>query len=318
MSFEVKKLHPSMAAFLTQHGVQATPGPGWQAVICPFHDDTTASASFNEGENVYVCHTCGVRGSVQQIMSSVGDLSVEQVAARVAALPQATQPATPPSRSKGKLSSGSLAVLAEATLRYHDALMNTGAFITRPKEYLQDRGFTKATVERFKLGVVTDPAPGHEHFEGRLAIPYLTPAGPVGMRFRCLKDHDCKAAKCPKYLGVKGAKSRMFNARTVLRAGDTVGITEGELDAITLEQCGIPAVGIPGVRNWQDHYPLILEGFEHIRVLGDGDEAGRDWNDVMVTRLPDAVAVDMPDGEDVNSLFLSQGADTLRALCNLL
>lgn len=321
MTLEVKKLQPSMAAFLTQHGVKAVAGPGWQAVVCPFHQDTTASASFNEGECRFRCHTCDVVGNVSQILEKFEGQSAEQVAARVAALPSQQTQAVAPSRNAGKLSGSNLAILATTTLQYHDALMEGVSFLNhhRAIDYVRDRGFSRETVERFKLGVVTsNMAPGHEYFVGRLAIPYLTPAGPVGMRFRCLRDHRCKDHGCPKYLGVKGAKSRMFNARTVLTAGDTIAIAEGELDAITLEQCGIPAVGIPGVRNWHDHYPLILEGFEHIRVFGDGDKDGREWNGTMITRLPDATAVDMPDGQDVNGLFVSDGLDTLRSLCNLL
>jgi DNA primase len=41
---------------------------GWQKMRCPVHDDSTASASVNVEENVFVCHACGVKGDTYTII----------------------------------------------------------------------------------------------------------------------------------------------------------------------------------------------------------------------------------------------------------
>ncbi len=61
----------------------------------------------------------------------------------------------------------------------------------------------------FHLGVVDNPSPGHEGYKGKLVIPYITPSGVVDLRFRSIKGED------PKYIGLPGAKTTMFNAQTV-------------------------------------------------------------------------------------------------------
>jgi len=62
----------------------------------------------------------------------------------------------------------------------------------------------------------------------RLAIPYITPSGVVDIRFRAMNGAD------PKYMGMPGAKTSMFNAQVVLTASDYICVTEGEIDCITL------------------------------------------------------------------------------------
>jgi hypothetical protein len=110
------------------------------------------------------------------------------------------------------------------------------------EEYLAGRGISRAIAESHRLGVVVAPLPGHERMVGRLAIPYLGRGSVVsGLRFRSLDNGD------PKYLGLPGVELRLFNVRGLHEAGDTIHITEGELDAISLTACDLHAVGVPGV-----------------------------------------------------------------------
>ena len=41
---------------------------GNQQVLCPFHEDTTASASVNLGEGLFKCFTCGVQGDAIELL----------------------------------------------------------------------------------------------------------------------------------------------------------------------------------------------------------------------------------------------------------
>lgn len=44
--------------------IQGTGWTDWEKTICPFHDDTVASAGTNRVLGKFVCHGCGVRGDI--------------------------------------------------------------------------------------------------------------------------------------------------------------------------------------------------------------------------------------------------------------
>lgn len=195
---------------------------------------------------------------------------------------------------------------------------------TNAQAYLMGRGIGPEAAGTFRLGVVRTPLVGHEGYRGRLVIPYLTPAGVVNLRFRCLKAHDCaktviytdakgKDHHCVKYLSMDGVESNLFNVLDLKKDSPHIGVTEGELDAITLSMCGIPAVGVPGVENWQSHFGRCLEDFDVIYSFADGDTAGRKFGRFLAKEAK-ARPVSMPKGMDVNALYLKEGADGLRRL----
>jgi Toprim-like len=176
----------------------------------------------------------------------------------------------------------------------------------------------------YRLGVVRRPLPGHEAYTGRLAIPYLTPAGPVSLRFRCLQAHICsetvlwtdkKGAPhyCPKYLSLDGAEGNLFNVLDLRRDSPFICVAEGEIDTMTLSLCGLPAVGVPGVKTWKDHFSRLLEDYDTVFAFGDGDEAGGKFSSFLA-REARARPISLPRGFDVNDLFRERGAAGVRAL----
>lgn len=177
--------------------------------------------------------------------------------------------------------------------------------------YLSARGVRKETAAAARLGVVRDPVPGHELFTGRLSIPYLTRAGVVDMKFRCIDDHDCKAVSCPKYLALPNSDSHLYNVASFFAGGDVIAVCEGELDALVLfHEVGVPAVGCPGVQRWESHFSRCFSDYAKVIIPADGDTAGKDFAGRLSRELgPAAVPVFLPDGHDVNSLFLAEGKD---------
>jgi 5S rRNA maturation endonuclease (ribonuclease M5) len=177
--------------------------------------------------------------------------------------------------------------------------------------------------ERFKLGYVTDPLPGHEMFRGMIAIPYLRPGGLVAsIRFRCIRE-ECKAMGegdfsskenhefHGKYNTVAGDRPRMYNTEDLVTSQDIIAICEGEMDTITAHLCGIPSVGIPGVQLWKKHFREPFLGYEAVFILADGDEPGRNFAAALKKDLPNGRIIPMPSGEDVNSLALANGKEAL-------
>ena len=175
------------------------------------------------------------------------------------------------------------------------------------EDYLRSRGITMEVARLARLGVVNEPEAGHEAYAGRLAIPYLTKTGVVDLRFRSLNP-----AVEPKYMGMVGSDTRMYNVLDIERAGDWIGVCEGELDTLTLSRCvGIPCVGVPGANSWKKHYTRLLADFERVFIFADGDAPGREFANSLAKELPVTI-IGFPDGEDVNSAYTKYGADFIR------
>jgi len=170
------------------------------------------------------------------------------------------------------------------------------------EEYLRGRGLSHADALRHRLGVVIEPLNGHEQYVGRLAIPYLTRSGVVDVRFRAM------GAEQPRYLGLPGANTHLYNVNAFFRAKDWIAVCEGEIDTITLDSAmNYPAIGVPGVNNWKRHYVRILQDFDKILIFADGDQAGYDFAKNLTKELGNVITVHMPEGEDVNSTYIKYG-----------
>lgn len=172
------------------------------------------------------------------------------------------------------------------------------------RDYLATRKLSVDEARMFHLGVVADPLPGHEQFKNRLSIPYITPSGVVDIRFRAMLDEE------PKYMGMPGAKTTMFNTNAVFSATKYICVTEGEFDCIVMSvKTSHPTVGVPGANNWKPHYSKILDDFDMVIVLADGDNAGAEFGKKITRELPNANVINMPEGEDVNSAFIKLGKE---------
>lgn len=151
-------------------------------------------------------------------------------------------------------------------------------------------------------------------YKGFLAIPYLRWSADkewavVSLRFRCVEDHDHKGHG--KYMTLPGDRPRLFNTLALLKDSPNIAITEGELDAITTQVCGIPAVGVPGAQSWQPWFREPFLGYRNVYVLSDGDDAGMKFATTVASSLPNSKIIPMPAGEDVNSLVAVKGRDGL-------
>jgi DNA primase len=182
--------------------------------------------------------------------------------------------------------------------------------------YLAGRGLSAETVKGAGFGQACAPLNGHEYLQGRLVIPYIGPRGNIyNLRFRCMDHHDCKAEGCnAKYMSLPGYPSRVFNVRALVAADDSIHVTEGELDAVTLGACGLSAVGIPGVENMPAHFPRMLAGFSSVTLWADGDKAGRDFAGTFSKAVPNARVLSMTADMDVNSVYVRDGRAGILAL----
>lgn len=210
-----------------------------------------------------------------------------------------------------KLSSSARESLEQATRGY-------AMFSPLARTYLEGRGLNDQVAATFRLGVVEEPEVGHEMYRDRLSIPYLTRAGVVYMKFRCIEEHSCSDIEGhKKYLNTT-TPTRIYNSQAFFRDEPYIAITEGEIDAITLHAlAGIPAVAVPGVKNWKRHYERCFTDYDRVFVFADGDDAGKELARFLSKTLDDVRVIQMPDGTDVNSVYMAEGPEALRKRAGL-
>ncbi len=176
--------------------------------------------------------------------------------------------------------------------------------------YLEGRGLSEEAAVSARLGVAFEPEGVFDNEGMFLSIPYLTRAGVVDIRYRCLREHDHDAEGCGKYRTRLGQPGRLYGVEHLVSAGPWICVTEGELDTLTLHQMGYPAVGIPGAQSWKEHWRLLFEDFSRIIVFLDGDNAGASFGRLWAGKFPHSVeTIQMDWEEDVNSMFLKEGKD---------
>jgi DNA primase len=134
-----------------------------------------------------------------------------------------------------------------------------------------------------------------------LVIPYLTKAGVKAIRFRNLGEGK------PKFAQHAGQPARLYNTAAYFKADDTIGLAEGEIDAIAAtEYLGVPTIGIPGAEMWTAHRAIwapIFKNFARVLIFRDGDQAGQDLADAVSESLKyRARVISPPSGEDVSSM----------------
>lgn len=197
-------------------------------------------------------------------------------------------------------------LLEEAVSRYKASFTGSPA-----EEYIASRGL--AEPNKWCLGYVEDPVPGHEKLRGCLAIPYLRHHPIHGWSCATIRFRRLDGEK-PKYCSLPGDTPHLFNTKALDGSNLTVGVCEGEVDAITATQCGLPTVGIPGATTWKDYWEPLFRGYKAVYVLCDGDEAGEKFGKAFAHRLKNTILVHHESGEDTNSLFTSQGEEAVQKL----
>lgn len=166
------------------------------------------------------------------------------------------------------------------------------------RSYLSNHGITYDMAVLYRLGFVMEPVRGDERFTGMLSIPYLSPAGVIAIKYRSLSEGGMK------YAQPSGQEGRLYNTEAYFKAGTTIGISEGEVDAISAtEHLGIPTLGAPGASAWKDQWTALTKDFTEVIVFADGDQPGRDFAYGLAERIGwRARVVRCTDGEDVSSM----------------
>lgn len=146
---------------------------------------------------------------------------------------------------------------------------------SRVREWLNKRGIEDRTIEAFKVAEQGRDGKSYAVF------PYLRDGELVNVKYRNPDDkRDMRQEG--------GAEPCLFGWHLIDPKARQVAICEGEIDAMTLWQAGIPALSVnagAGNHQWIESDWERLERFSDILVAFDSDEAGQKGAREVVRRL---------------------------------
>jgi len=167
-------------------------------------------------------------------------------------------------------------------------------------EWLKGRGLTDQTIADFKIAEQVQGGKTYAVF------PYLRDGVLVNVKYRNVAEK-----KDMRQEG--GAEPCLFGWHLIDPKVRTVAICEGEINAMTLHQCGIPALSVnagAGNHQWVENDWARLDRFSEILIFFDNDEAGNRGAQELVHRLgvERCKRVVLP-SKDANE-YLQQGAES--------
>ncbi|QTD44563.1 toprim domain-containing protein [Ottowia testudinis] len=142
-------------------------------------------------------------------------------------------------------------------------------------EWLKSRGLTEETIAAFKVAEQVRDGKTYA------VLPYLREGELINAKYRNVAEkRDMRQEG--------GAEPCLFGWHLIAPNVRTVAITEGEIDAMSLHQVGIPALSVnagAGNHAWIENDWNRLERFSEILVFFDCDEAGEKGAREIIQRL---------------------------------
>lgn len=236
------------------------------ACVNPGHADHRPSCSVNLETGFFFCFSCGAGGDLLALGALALGLTRHQVEGLITASP--TQPGY-----VEKLWNKLNARLKKETKQALLAEDLPGPYEPEPLHYLRERGFTDPTLSLWGCRYVPEERlqgnVGQYVIRDYVAVPVFNASQvQVGWVYRATKDQKLRYTVTP---GMK--RNEVWFGCHLFANSDEVVITEGELDAMWVSQCGYPALAMMGSRpseqkiNW-------LKRYQQVTIFADHDAAG--------------------------------------------
>jgi DNA primase len=312
------------------------------SACCPFHNEKSPSFTVSSDKQFYHCFGCGAHGNAISFMMAYEQLEFVEAIEELAKMHHLEVP-----REGGRAApSGSVddfSLMQKAAATYNQQLRLS----SKAQQYVQQRGLSAATIERFGIGYAPDSwdlllkqlgpqknskdqlfelkltnrnEQGREYdfFRDRLMFPIRDKRGRViGFGGRVIGEGTPKYLNSPETrLFHKGRELYgLYEARQQQERLDTVLVVEGYMDVVALSEHGIHnAVACLGTATTADHMQTLFRLCRRVVCCYDGDRAGKDaaWRALQsaLPQLKDGVELNfifLPDGEDPDSLVRREG-----------
>ncbi|OSZ81717.1 DNA primase [Chitinophagaceae bacterium IBVUCB1] len=315
---------------------------------CPFHNEKTPSFTVSGAKGLYKCFGCGKGGNVVSFVQEHEKLTYPEAIRWLADYYKIKLEETErtPEQQQQQLAEEALRILNEYAAQYFsETLLNTDEGQVVGGSYFKQRGFSKETIEKFRLGynpesgeafyseaikkghsadllekagLVKNSGRGYyDVYRGRVIFPIQSMTGRVlGFGARILKTND----RAPKYINTPENelynKSRvlygMYQSRTAISKQDECFLVEGYTDVISLHQGGVEnVVASSGTSLTEGQLRLIGQLTHNLTILYDGDAAGVKAAlrglDMALSQSFNVKLVLLPEGEDPDSFIQKNG-----------
>jgi DNA primase len=259
---------------------------------CPIHrGDGRDAFHVNLARNIFHCFACGAGGTVLDFVAAMERCSLFEAAQKLQAMTCSSVPTISTPNEK-KLVTERRRVSSPLNFEL------TGIDCRHP--YLAERGITEQTAREFGVGFYSGPGLMHR----RLVIPIHNAEGQL--LAYCGRSVDQTQ---PRYRVPSGfAKSEiLFNLhRAVAGSENSVVVVEGFFDCMKVHQAGIRSVvALMGSVLYEPQRQVLLERFNRVILLLDGDPTGRKASTVIAQRLRpdcDVRIISLPDGVQPDQL----------------
>ena len=183
--------------------------------------------------------------------------------------------------------------------------------------YLASRGISVSTAVRKNVGYISDwisPTSKAHGYKGPGSPRIIFPKGSSAYATRDIRPAAEMPESARKYIKQNEGKGGLFGAEVLDRAGDVpVFITEGPMDALSVEEAGIPALALCGTSGQAELIKQLKDADARpLLILAlDNDEPGR----LAASQLEEKLAaLDLPCVLCADDLYLGT-KDLNEALC---
>ena len=329
-------------------------GINYQA-CCPFHNEKTPSFVVSPAKGVFKCFGCGKGGNaVTFVMEHEGMSYVEALkyVAKKYGIEVQERELSPEEVRRNDDRESMMIVNGYATDWFRETLTDTDEGRNIGLSYFRERGFSDATIEKFRLGYCSTSGDAftraalaagykeefligtglsgkresdgqyYDRFFGRVIFPVHSVSGRVvAFGGRTLRT-DKKVAK---YINSPESevyhKSNvlygLFFAKKAIAQEDNCILVEGYTDVISMHQSGVEnVVASSGTSLTTEQIRLIGRFTRNVTVIYDGDAAGIHASlrgiDMILREGMNVRVVPLPDGEDPDSFARSHSAAQVR------
>jgi len=309
---------------------------------CPFHGEKTPSFTVSPDKQFYHCFGCSAHGTVLGFLMEHDKLSfpeaVEDLAARIGV--EVPREVTEAQGSARRVDDSAYELMGRVARFYSESLARDA----RASQYVQDRGLSAETVERFAIGYAPNSwnavlrefgrneetrrrlselglivereraqareGEGHyDRFRDRIMFPIRDARGrTIAFGGRIIDQGEPKYLNSPEtVLFHKGRE--LYGLHEVRRGGAALKrlmIVEGYMDTVRLHQFGISyAVATLGTATTPEHFKRIFRLVSEVTFAFDGDRAGR----AAAWRALQHALPEVREGREIRFLFLPEGHD---------
>lgn len=273
--------------------------------LCPFHDDSRPSLTYNVRKNTYHCYVCNAYGgSIDLVMHMLGKPFYE--AARWLADENnviLTTYKSPKVRTER---------IPMVDVRHLSMLVAQPYLCAEAKRFLfEERHIKPRVVEQLGLSSISSPVPMSGDLNGpwfnapSLLIPYRDIDGNLlSVQARYLGNPTIEGHQ-PRFQFPKGAVCGCFNLPILksLQPGDPLFVTEGVSDCLAMLSAGFPSIAIPSATLLKPTDAELLKAF-HLHIYPDQDKPGERLFLDLRSINPNTTRHQLPEGfKDVGQYY---------------